>query len=41
MTVRTLVVDDSRTMQHLLCRELESSEAISVVGIASSAQEAR
>ena len=41
MTVRALVVDDSRTMQQLLSRELESSDAISVVGIASSAQEAR
>lgn len=41
MTVRALVVDDSRTMQQLVSRELQGSDAISVVGIASSAQEAR
>ena len=33
MTVRALVVDDSRTMQQLVSRELEGSDAISVVGI--------
>ena len=41
MAVRTLIVDDSRTMQHLVKAELERSDAISVIGVASSAQEAR
>ena len=41
MAVRTLIVDDSRTMQQLVKAELERSDAISVIGVASSAQEAR
>jgi len=41
MSVRTLVVDDSLTMQALIQRTLSSDPAIQVVGTASSAEEAR
>ncbi|MDR6786814.1 two-component system chemotaxis response regulator CheB [Sphingomonas sp. BE138] len=41
MSVRTLVVDDSLTMQALIQRTLASDPAIQVVGTASSAEEAR
>lgn len=41
MSVRTLVVDDSLTMQALIQRTLASDPQIQVVGTASSAEEAR
>lgn len=41
MSVRTLVVDDSLTMQALISRTLSTDPSISVVGTASSAEEAR
>ena len=41
MSVRTLVVDDSLTMQALISRTLSSDPQIEVVGTASSADEAR
>lgn len=41
MSVRTLVVDDSLTMQALIRRTLAADPAIEVVGTASSADEAR
>ncbi len=41
MSVRTLIVDDSATMQAMIRRKLESDPAIEVVGTAGSAEEAR
>ena len=41
MSVRTLVVDDSLTMQALISRTLSADPGIQVVGTASSAEEAR
>jgi two-component system chemotaxis response regulator CheB len=41
MSVRTLIVDDSLTMQALIRRKLAADPAIEVVGTASSAEEAR
>ena len=41
MSVRTLVVDDSLTMQALIQRTLANDPHIQVVGTASSAEEAR
>ena len=41
MTVRTLIVDDSRTMQAMIRRKLSASPEIEIVGTAASADEAR
>ncbi len=41
MTVRALVIDDSRAMQALVCQRLSADPTIEVVGTAASADEAR
>ncbi|MBV7257155.1 chemotaxis response regulator protein-glutamate methylesterase [Pacificimonas sp. WHA3] len=41
MTVRTLIVDDSRSMQAIIARELADDPEIEVVGMASDGDEAR